>query len=35
MLDPEGAAAKSAGRMIEQLEWHAHAMRNARALDSL
>jgi chromate reductase len=34
MLDPEGAAAKSASRMIEQLEWHAHAMRNARALDS-
>jgi NAD(P)H-dependent FMN reductase len=34
MLDPEGTAAKSASRMIEQLEWHAHAMRNARALDS-
>ena len=34
MLDADGAAAKSAGRMIEQLEWHAHAMRNARALDA-
>jgi len=32
-LDEEGAAAKSAGRMMEQLEWHAHAMRVARAND--
>ena len=34
MLDADGAAAKSATRMIEQLEWHAHAMRSARALDA-
>ena len=33
-LDPESMAAKSCTRMIEQLEWHARAMREARARDA-
>mmetsp|Transcript_42215 Transcript_42215/g.82845 ORF Transcript_42215/g.82845 Transcript_42215/m.82845 type:complete len:233 (-) Transcript_42215:422-1120(-) len=33
-LDPESVAAKSAGRMIDQLEWHARAMKAARAIEN-
>ena len=32
-LNAESMAAKSAGRMIEQLEWHARAMRLAREME--
>ena len=32
-IEPESMAAKSAGRMIEQLEWHARAMRLAREME--
>lgn len=33
LLDPESAAARSAEKMLEQLEWHARAMRAARQQD--